>query len=113
MIEEKTKAKMQENDTAKKITLPYKFTPRMYQLGMMGAVPTLKLRGFYAWHRRCGKDKTAFNKMISEAVKRVGIYYYFLPSYRQSRKVIWDGIDPRTGMKFLDHIPAELLLKKN
>ncbi len=42
----------------------------------------------------------------------MGTYYYFLPTYSQAKKVIWNGID-KQGMKFLDHFPAELVTKKN
>jgi phage terminase large subunit len=45
--------------------------------------------------------------MIKEMFKRVGIYYYFLPTYTQGKKIIWDGID-RDGMPFLDHFPEEI-----
>ncbi len=45
-------------------------------------------------------------------LERVGTYYYFLPTYSQAKKVIWNGID-KQGMKFLDHFPAELVTKKN
>lgn len=44
--------------------------------------------------------------------QRIGTYYYFLPTYNQGRKVIWDGID-RDGMKFLDHFPEEIIQSKN
>lgn len=99
--------------TAEKIQIPYRYTPRAYQFGMMGAVPALYRRGVFVWHRRGGKDRTAFNKVVSEAVKVVGNYHYYFPTYTQGKKVIWDSIDPRTGIKFIDHIPAELVAKKN
>jgi hypothetical protein len=65
------------------------------------------------WHRRAGKDKTLFNLVVKEAVKAPGVYYYFFPTYSQGKKILWDGIDPRTGMKFLDHIPPEIMEKKS
>jgi hypothetical protein len=99
--------------TIEKIRIPHLFTPREYQYSIMGAVPALKKRGVFVYHRRAGKDRSAWNKIISEAVKTKAIYYYFFPTYRHGRKVIWDGIDAATGLKFLDHIPAELLAKKN
>lgn len=64
-------------------------------------------RAVLVHHRRAGKDKSAFNYMVREAFKRVGIYYYFFPTYNQGRKVLWDGID-REGFRFLDHIPKVL-----
>jgi len=64
------------------------------------------------WHRRSGKDKTILNLTIKKMLERVGTVYYIFPSYAQSRKVIWEGID-REGFKFIDHFPAELVKKKN
>lgn len=43
---------------------------------------------------------------------KVGTYYYFLPTYSQAKKVIWQGID-KGGMKFLDHFPQEIVEKQN
>jgi len=50
--------------------------------------------------------------MVKEAFKRTGAYYYYFPTMSQGRKILWDGID-RDGMRFLDHVPAELVKKKN
>jgi phage terminase large subunit len=64
------------------------------------------------YHRRAGKDKTLFNMMVKESLKRRGVYYYFFPEYAQGRRVIWDGIDGG-GFKFLDHVPDTLVQNKN
>lgn len=63
-------------------------------------------------HRRGGKDKTAWNVTVKKAFERVGTYFYFLPTYTQAKKVIWDGVD-KDGVRFLDHIPKELIKNKN
>ncbi len=42
----------------------------------------------------------------------MGTYYYFLPTYAQAKKVIWDNID-NDGFKMLDHVPQELLQSTN
>lgn len=89
------------------IQLPYAFTPRPYQLPFFRAMDNGAKRAVLVHHRRAGKDKSAFNYMVKEAAKRVGIYYYFFPTYNQGRKVLWDGID-KAGFKFLDHIPKEI-----
>ena len=67
-----------------------------------------KKRGVLVWHRRSGKDKTCWNYLIKEAVKRVGVYFYFFPTYGQGKKVIWDNID-KQGFKLINHIPKELM----
>ena len=46
--------------------------------------------------------------MITMAMDRIGVYYYFYPSYAQGRKALWDNVDA-SGFKFLDHIPKELI----
>lgn len=50
--------------------------------------------------------------MVKEAFNRVGTYYYFLPTYSQAKKVIWDNID-NDGFRMLDHIPKELIKGTN
>jgi hypothetical protein len=50
--------------------------------------------------------------MIAKAHQRIGVYFYFLPTYAQGKKVIWDGIDG-SGRRFLDYIPKELIASKN
>lgn len=95
-----------------KLIIPYKYTPRSYQLPLLQALDKGITRAVIVWHRRAGKDKTCFNYLIKRAFERVGTYFYFLPSYTQAKKVIWDNID-NSGFKMLDHIPKEVIKKKN
>jgi hypothetical protein len=62
--------------------------------------------------RRAGKDVVAFNITLIMALKRVGVYFYLLPTYSQGRKVIFDSITS-DGIRFLDYIPKELIAKIN
>jgi hypothetical protein len=50
--------------------------------------------------------------MVDKATERVGTYYYFFPTYAQGKKILWKGID-KDGFKFIDHVPPELIHKKN
>ena len=50
--------------------------------------------------------------MIKRAAQEVGTYYYFLPTYTQAKKVIWDNID-NDGFRMLEHIPDEITKRKN
>lgn len=50
--------------------------------------------------------------MIKRAFGRVGTYFYFLPSYKLAKKVIWDNID-NEGFRMLDHIPKEIIKSIN
>ena len=59
-----------------------------------------------------GKDICAFNLVIREALRTVGVYYYIFPSYSQARKVIWDSLT-NDGQRFLDFIPPKLVSKTN
>ena len=90
------------------ITIPYKFIPRPYQLPVLKAMDSGYLRAVQVWHRKSGKEKTDWNIIIKKAHERVGNYWYIFPKLTQARKVIWEGID-QDGVKFLDHIPKELL----
>jgi len=95
-----------------KVTIPHKFHPRTYQLPLLQALDSGIKRAFIVWHRRSGKDKACFNLLIKKSFERVGTYFYFLPEYSQAKKVIWDNID-NDGFRTLDHIPREVIAKKN
>lgn len=95
------------------ITIPYNFEPRWYQKDLLEALDSGIKRACCIYHRRAGKDKTLWNYIIKKAVEVPGTYYYFLPTYSQAKKVIWEGFDARTGMSFLDHIPKPLIVSKN
>lgn len=45
--------------------------------------------------------------MAKKMYERIGAYYYFFPTYKQGKKIIWNGMD-REGFKFTDHIPEKL-----
>ena len=95
------------------VDLPHQFIARDYQLPLLKAIQSQGiLRACEVWHRRSGKDKTLINLITAMSQSRVGIYYYFFPTYNQGRKILWDGID-KTGIPFLSHIPAEIIKAKN
>lgn len=45
-------------------------------------------------------------------MQRKGVYYYIFPEYEQGRKAFWDNID-NDGLTMLEHIPDELIEKRN
>jgi hypothetical protein len=94
------------------IQLPYNFTPREYQLPLFNALDNGIKRAVIVWNRRSGKDKACFNYMVRRSFEKVGTYFYFLPTYSQAKKVIWDNID-NDGFRMLDHIPKELIKSTN
>lgn len=69
-------------------------------------------KSFMLWHRRAGKDLFALQYIVAKALERVGNYWYLLPQQNQVRRAIWEGITS-SGMKYLDMIPPELVLKRN
>ena len=90
-----------------------RFKPRDYQLRLFDALENKHYRKILClWARRAGKDCAAFNLMIRQAVKKVGVYYYIFPTYAQAKKAIWDNIT-NDGEKMLDYIPPELIVAKN
>lgn len=90
-----------------------RFQPRPYQLPIFDALENKKYRRILAiLPRRAGKDICAFNLMLRAAIKKVGIYYYVFPTYRQGKMVIWDGMS-NDGKRFLDYIPEELRERTN
>lgn len=94
------------------VTLPHRFAPRAYQLPFLSAWDSGKKRFVIVWHRRSGKDKTAFATLPKKMFERVGAYFYFAPTYTQGKKIIWDGMD-RDGFKFTDHVPREIVKSRN
>lgn len=69
-------------------------------------------------HRRWGKDDVGLHWTAMSAndvgqpgsVGRVGTYWHMLPSYTQSRKAIWEAVNPRSGRRRIDDaFPAECI----
>ena len=95
------------------IHIPYNFTPRSYQVPFLDAMEIEnKKRAVLIWHRRTGKDKLCLNFTITEAWLRVGLYAYLFPTYKQGRKVLWNGID-KDGFPFMNHFPEEIVANSN
>ena len=88
-----------------------KFKPRSYQERVCAAFQSGKYRKFLVVNpRRSGKDFEWWNLMLREAVQRVGLYLYCLPTFGQARSVIWEG-KTNTGENFIDAIPKELIAR--
>lgn len=108
------------------ISLPKNFTPRPYQSELLESQKRFKVAVF---NRRGGKTASVFNQQIlrtqlkySKSLERwlapndhrltekerndVNIYYYFLPTYRQAKSVIFDKL-------VKEHVPMELVEKMN
>ena len=69
-------------------------------------------RGVAVWHRRAGKDLFGINLVATKVFERVGMYWHLLPTYKQGRAIVWNGFT-RTGRRFIDHFPKEVVEDKN
>ena len=94
------------------LTIPYHFIPRDYQLPIFEAIDNWVKRIIMVRHRRAWKDKACFNIIVKKAMEVVWIYYYVFPTYSQGKKAAWDWID-RDGWKTINHIPKEIITRKN
>lgn len=66
-------------------------------------------RAVACFHRRAGKDEVCLHTTAAAAFERVGNYLHFLPEYSQSRKAIWDSVNPHSGKRRIDEaFPKEL-----
>ena len=101
--------RLSNSSTETTLTLPFNFKCRPYQRPFFEAMKSGIKRAVLVWHRRAGKEKTCWNFLIMRAAQKIGVYYYFFPSFAQGRKVLWDFID-KDGYKVLDHLPKELIL---
>lgn len=93
------------------ISLPFEWTPRKYQIPFLSDMHGGLKRAMLVWCRRSGKDSTCLNYMATEAMQRVGTYYYMLPTQRQGRKVVWMGIG-EDGRRIIDQAFPAVLRKR-
>lgn len=70
-------------------------------------------RAICIWHRRAGKDVVAWYWTVYSAMKKVGLYWYVLPTYPMAASIIWNGMFTGTSDKFLDIIPKEWIESTN
>lgn len=96
---------------ARHITLPHDFTPREFQAAAYQKLDEGVKRVISCWHRRAGKDIAGINYVAKSSQQRVGTYWHGLPSQRQARKVIWNGID-NDGKRILDRAIPKAIRKR-
>jgi hypothetical protein len=90
--------------------IPVGWAPRTYQSALWKALEDGTKRAVCVWHRRAGKDLCALNWTVCEAFKRTGLYWHIFPTYKQGRKILWDGMT-RDGRSFLSHFPEDLVIR--
>lgn len=94
------------------INLPNNWAPRQDQMRMWEYLESGGKRAVECAHRRWGKDDVALHFTACAAMERVGNYWHMLPEYSQSRKAIWDAINPKTGKKRINEAFPEAIRKK-
>lgn len=90
------------------IQIPYGYDPRSYQYNALNALDDGVKNICWVVHRRGGKDTTMWNYTIKRAYMEPGTYYYFLPTFAQAKRVIWDGMT-NDGKRMLDYIPRAII----
>jgi hypothetical protein len=90
------------------ISPEFLFKPYQHQCRAFEALNDGIKRIILVWPRRAGKDLTLLNLMVIQSQLRVGTYFYFFPTHKQAKRVIWDGMDD-DGNKFLSYIPDGLI----
>lgn len=88
--------------------MPHEWDCMEHQIPLWNFLEGGGKRAVAVWHRRAGKDSTSMNYTITEALENPGVYWHMLPTQKQARKVVWDGID-RAGRRMIDQCcPKEL-----
>jgi phage terminase large subunit len=96
------------------ITIPNNWSPRGYQLEPLTYLSDGGKRVALIWHRRSGKDSMALNWTAIAAHQKIGTYWHLLPTAKQARKVIWEAINPDSGMRLIDQVfPKEIRKEGN
>ncbi len=91
------------------IVLPHKWLARPHQANFMTAMQSGTKRAVSVWHRRAGKDSSSLNFECVEAHRHIANYWHMLPTAVQGRHVVWDAIDPHTGIRIIDQVfPQEI-----
>lgn len=92
-----------------RLQIPNDWQPRPYQLPVLSYFAKGGKRAATLWHRRAGKDACCLNQEVIECFKRPAAYWHLMPTQRQARKAIWNGVNPTTGKKVLEQVfPLEI-----
>lgn len=84
--------------------------PRLYQIPVWQHFfpKSEKKRAVVIGHRRWGKDLLAVNLCGCKSQERIGTYWHVLPTYKQGRNIVWNGIDGN-GRPFLSYLHPSLV----
>jgi len=99
---------------AKGIDLPYNWKLRPYQIPLWSRMEGGCKRAMCFWHRRAGKGATVLHWTVAAMMQRVGTYWHVLPTYKQGRMILWEGMtgDREAPRPFRSFIPRELIVRE-
>ena len=86
------------------VVLPNQWLVRPHQSNFMTALAEGIKRALCVWHRRAGKDSASLNFTCVEAHRKIANYWHMLPTAVQGRHVVWDAVDPQTGVRVIDQV---------
>lgn len=90
-----------------------RYKPLPWQLPLFDAIENKGYkRVICLWHRRAGKDISAWNLLIRAAIRQIGIFWVCYPTYSQGKKILWESVT-NDGIRFLDYIPPQLIKSIN
>lgn len=96
------------------IILPHNWNARPHQQPFAQYLAGGGKRGVAVWHRRAGKDSASLNWTAISAHQKIATYWHMLPTAVQARNVVWNAIDPHTGVRVIDQVwPAALRASMN
>ena len=102
--------------TGTNIVLPHYWTARLHQQRFMRYMLTTDAnqRAVLVWHRRAGKDNGVLNFTAVATQQKVANYWHMFPTQKQGRKVLWEGVNPHTGIRYIDQaFPKEMRESQN
>lgn len=95
------------------IEIPNGWNPRPHQMKVWSYMERGGKRAVCVWHRRAGKDSFSLNWTAKEMVEKGGVYWHMLPTGKQARKVIWNGVDENKRRMIDQAFPPELRVRTN
>jgi phage terminase large subunit len=99
--------------------LPYRWEGHPYQervharaFGTDGLPPQLRI--IQVWSRRLGKDRTDMELAAVASQRRVMNIWHLFPLHKQARVAIWNGVDPASGLRFIDQsFPPDMIARRS
>jgi phage terminase large subunit len=85
-----------------RIRIPNNWEPRKYQLPLWMYLQSGGREAVAVWHRRAGKDEVGLHWACVAAHQRKANYWHMLPEAKQARKVVWEAINPHSGIRRID-----------